>query len=721
MWTPKRILLLGFGFSLFLAMYLGYGWVLGGIDGMPPLPAGFYARAKEDLPPLPARTTSRVVYRLQQAFGQECPEINRKIKIEINSRRMVFAADLFQVEPDGRVRLAPLSVALFNKDKSESRQQEINTIRGEVAFLKFDRPIAHLTDIGSRKVVGAEISGKIEVVNNRKTSARDDDIFIFIPNGPLFYQENKSLVWSADALHLTDNSSKPKPTEIHGVGFEMELLSETPGATPAQAKKAKGDPISGVRRIKLLSQVDMHLYIDGNSNFLGNPGHKKDSPPQSTESTGAKDKSHITIKTQGTFDYFLQKGMDLAVFDAGLKPGAPVREVTVNRYHDTKGAVDQLVCEKLTLELRRKDGADPASGVAREEKSLETGMDIQTARATGKEVVLTSEADHLEAHGNDFYYDARTQSATLKGSPEIWAIKEGNVLHCPQMTLTEEKADPKVAGSTSFQKAQATGPGWIEMHEREKTGQGKPVKAFWTDQLLSTREGPHELLVLKGKARFLNPKEEQELSADTLKVWLAPPKPEPKPKAKPEASSLKKEAAPAQGGKKIHRVEGIGNVASISRDLIIKESGRLTVWFRDPPPGEANPPAPSADPKQNGKLPGSPMPKEKILGPVLGLDLGQPLKGDGKEKRDPPLELTARSIEAWIIQFPGKNRFEKVWTEGSVHVKQDPSKVGGKRRRCQRRHPANDLWARGKFPGCHWRPGSVAHGPHANCWPRSQH
>ena len=40
MWTPRRILLLCLGWSLFLGAFLGYSLVLGSIDGLPPLPPG---------------------------------------------------------------------------------------------------------------------------------------------------------------------------------------------------------------------------------------------------------------------------------------------------------------------------------------------------------------------------------------------------------------------------------------------------------------------------------------------------------------------------------------------------------------------------------------------------------------------------------------------------------------------------------------------------------
>ncbi|NBY00975.1 MAG: hypothetical protein EBQ87_03190 [Planctomycetes bacterium] len=80
-----------------MALYFVYAWFLGAIDGIPPLPVAFSARAKEELPPLPVKPTSRVVTKLQQAFGLDCPEVQRKIKIELNSRSMLLQLTVFKL------------------------------------------------------------------------------------------------------------------------------------------------------------------------------------------------------------------------------------------------------------------------------------------------------------------------------------------------------------------------------------------------------------------------------------------------------------------------------------------------------------------------------------------------------------------------------------------------------------------------------------------------
>jgi len=244
-WTPRRILLLCLGWTLVLGFYIGYSFVLGSIDGLPPLPAGLMPHSREHLPPLPARPASRVSSKLQLAFGPDCPEVGRQIKIEISSKKMVFAADQFQPEPDGRVSLKPLSVAIFNSDKANPRLTEISTIRGQVAYLKFDRPVTQLSDIGSRKIVAAEISGSIEVTNNRRTQGRDDDLSVFIPSGPLHYADARKLIWTTDTVHLLDNQSKPKPIDVRGKGLEIELASEVAQPNqPGQPKKPKGDAVA---------------------------------------------------------------------------------------------------------------------------------------------------------------------------------------------------------------------------------------------------------------------------------------------------------------------------------------------------------------------------------------------------------------------------------------------------------------------------------------------
>jgi hypothetical protein len=39
-----------------------------------------------------------------------------------------------------------------------------------------------------------------------------------------------------------------------------------------------------------------------------------------------------------------------------------------------------------------------------------------------------------------------------------------------------------------------------------------------------------------------------------------------------------------------------------------------------------------------------------------------------------PIDLSARSVEAWVLRCDDKNQLDKLWTEGNVHVRQEPAK-----------------------------------------------
>lgn len=117
MWTPKRVLLLAAGFVLFFGAYLAYGDLLGGVGDIP-LPEDYWPRSTEVTPPYSTPPISTVDQRLLEAFGPGCPELHRPIRLGSGLRGMYLAADSFTIEDNGKVRLQPVSLAIFKfKDK----------------------------------------------------------------------------------------------------------------------------------------------------------------------------------------------------------------------------------------------------------------------------------------------------------------------------------------------------------------------------------------------------------------------------------------------------------------------------------------------------------------------------------------------------------------------------------------------------------------------------
>jgi hypothetical protein len=749
-------MLLVCGFLVFFAGYAGYARsYLGGIDGLPPLPEKYWPNPDSPILDWKRPRTSALEDKIKQAFGLECPELSRAIKLELRSRSMVLAAAEFIITEDGRVQLSPISIALFGKDRGDGRPVEINTIRAQTAYLKFDRPITNMNEINGRKIMEAELIQNIEIVNNRHTARRDDDLTLYIAKGPLKYEEAKQLIWTADEIDLTDYQSKPKPTKVRGKGMEMELLTEAappkpgPGGTP---HKPKTENITGVKRIVLQADVDMHLYVDGKSGFLA--GQKSDAPA-STTTVAAKpnsanpaegkkpepaknatpppevEKAHVSIKTPGRFQYDFFKDHDEARFEVpAADPDHPMRfpqDIVVQRLHEKAGSMDQLICQYLELRLRHKDTPQPAptpksgskSAPPHEEATPDQSVDIETAHATAvginREVVLVAEAEKLEAHGNDFFYDAPKLLTILKGEPEMWADKDGSLIHARELQMQEIRPPGQAADAKGYQHVTALGPGDIRMID--KTDEKKTMRAYWKDTLISTKDGPHDLLILTGAARFVDEESEQTLQAETLKVWLMPneKKEAAEPATPPKGATAN--GQPSANQPRPHHVEATGNVMARSREMNVHDTSRLVVWFRDVPaatflPASAGKEAggsasPAADKQDKGIVPSvspstapTPMPRGpaapaapaaekhqagKTEGPLLTTETPHPPAGPEKagsppakknEERAParPIDLTARSVEAWVLRSDEKSTLDKLWTEGKVHVRQDPAK-----------------------------------------------
>lgn len=705
MWTPKRVVLLVLGFAAFLAAYLVYGWRLGSIDGLPPLPEAYWPPECEDNPRpmvLPPRLSS-VDQKLRQAFGQGVPELDRPIKIEFRARNMLLAAGQCLIEAEGRaesrrVRLAPVSIALFSKDRGDGRPAEINTVRGQLAILTLDRPVSNYFELGNRKVVAAELSGNIEITNNRRTPARDDDLSLTIAHGPLFYEEAKHLLWTEDRVRLQDDSSRPDPIVIKGKGMELELAVETQ-ARPGASRKTKSETITGVQRILLKEEVDMHLYVDAGSSFLNSRRDDSDTPgkngPKTRELVGPPpppEKAHVHIKTDGPFRYDFGKECDQAHFDVPkedpAKPQLSPRDVTVTRYHRSAGKTDQLVCRHLDLRISRKE-AERAPG-ARDGRSLEQGLNIETAHATGKLVTLASDSEELIARGDDFFFDAHKKETILKGADGVEVDKQGN--DCSRIRARElriqEQTAPAAGGPSAkaFQHVTAQGPGRIDLLDKEllekKSIEKSVMHAVWGDKLVSTRDGAYDLMVLTGAASFVDDEHEQTLQGETLKVWLD---------RKDQENSVVPGQTTPQQARRPHHLEAVGNVSTRSSEMSVHNTGKLTVWFRDLPPGGVLPKdlpgtsPPVAATGGQGHVAGKPPAPEPpapaepfVIGATPPAPAPAPASAPAR-----PIDLEARSVEAWVMRgdvrgptgkTETRNTLETLRCEGSVHVRQDPAK-----------------------------------------------
>ena len=123
--------------------------------------------------------------------------------------------------------------------------------------------------------------------------------------------------------------------------------------------------------------------------------------------------------------------------------------------------------------------------------------------------------------------------------------------------------------------------------------------------------------------------------------------------------------------------------------MTIPHAGQLVVWFHDVHDDEL--PAPGPDAKVAAKSKGDAAPAGASSGheaaktaapdpsapppPPAGASAGaapNPAKADAEPSR--PIDLTARSVYAWVDRGKEKNTLKRLQAEGDVHVTQAPAK-----------------------------------------------
>src|SRR5262245_7390422 len=724
------------GTFLFLAGFAVYDYFLGGYDGLPPLPEDCLPIA-DGLPFAPMDQTDPEKQRkMKIAFDVGSEEAQRKLILDSTTRNMLLAIDQFDIEDDGRVKLSPFSVALFPKKKGEAGYPEVNTIQCEVAYLTLDQKVTNFTDMGNRRIIGIELRGAkgVEIINNRRTPAKNDDVVVNIKGAPVYYAEATNKIWSEGFVRLLDTASQPNPTEITAKGLELQLVKEKAAPAKAGAGAKKGESIGGVEYLLLKSNVEMHLYMDGKNGFLvGGP----EAAAKAAPAAPAGEKAHIMVQTAGSMLYDLSKEKEQAQFDApAAPPGAHVEPVRVTREHrlgpnDRK--FDQLTCDSLLLTFRKKDaapmpdndsGGDPLGGG----KEIDTALAV--ARA-GREVILTMDTENMEAFGAELFYACATSVAgprtILKGTP-MHAIRDGNVLEALELQLFGP--DKNGNGQKSF----AKGPGKINLLDKaldlglnsNATGpdgaqvpangpDSKPAEskaklrhtmhAVWRDNLISTKEKDgdkvYDLLTLTGDAKFIDDEHKQWLAGQRLQVWF-------EPNNGPQGNQQQADGAARQ---KPRRVEAFERVTAESPEMHIERAHKLTVVFKEAaasddqlPAGPATlsaPLTPAGAP--GGDSAAKPMPP-KIVGqptssggkpPTIELkapvpevkpppDVNMPanqaeqrnpifnMPGSGnKDQPKKPFRLSADEIVAFVTTMGTKKQLQELVAEGDVRVLQD--------------------------------------------------
>ena len=670
MWNVKRVLILVAGVIACIVCYAIYALFLGNIDAMQPLPIPYTVPRGNDQSIEPQEHEADK--RLAQSFGPICEELQRPLRLWLADKLVAIAAGDFIIEKDGRVKLAPFSAALYHKTKTPNAYPEISTIRADIAILTLDQPVSSYAELNSRKVIAVEMIGRkpgISLTNNRRTAEKGDDIDVLITNGNLFYEERKNLIWTDGVVCLKDFQTKP-PTEIRGKGMEMHLSKEVNPNQPrvANARVQAAPPANdngGVETIKLHSDVDMHFWVDGKSGFLGGPPNVKNNTAPPPE------KAHVHIRTGGPFFYNLVN--ETAWFESPpVREGDTVQgeaiapdQVLVVRLQMVGGRpkCDQLICDRLDLQFRKRIGP-PASNA---DSSSGGDKEIETAKATKRdknEVVLSLDSEEMAAYCDRF--DFRAADLTngpmmeLFGEP-LKSFKDGHKMVCPKLFLRGANR----AGEG--QEARAQGPGVIDLIDGKNTGKPTwPTHVVFNELLtvVKEKEGGEvfDLMTVTGDAAFIDDQQKQELHGEKIRVWIRQVQESAK---KPEASG-----GPRQ---EVHRVIAEKRVHATSPEFIIRKADVFTMIFlaKAPPGSQLPAPATVTAARPNPDLPmdnQSPPPAGAAKAPI-----------EEKKKPEPPIELTANTVNAEVFTLGAKKELRELVAKGNVYVFQPGDKPGEKR------------------------------------------
>ncbi|MBN9118669.1 MAG: hypothetical protein J0I06_05855, partial [Planctomycetes bacterium] len=491
----------------------------------------------------PENRVSPTQQKLADAFGPKAPETDYALyEFQFEFRNgespVVVASGPPPSSPNSpRVTLSPFSLAIFGRPKPAYLRRpgevtEITTIHSDKAVLEFDRVINNLSEMRTAKLLRLELvsepepldpdprRGTVHIINNQKTSDPNRFLMIRTP-GPVFYRDAKAVAgtpaaqgpdfWTDAPVEIVDRQNLPRaigapspitaatrsadarstaavadiiagrrapPPTVTAIGLRVYLEPEPPPGQP-KPKSSNNSGLHGVRKLDLLEQVVVNLWVDNGQSMVGGsppdaPGAPKQNalalipPPAALAAiTGnlapaaytarLQNRALLQIDTRGPFSFDSEK--NVARFDVvpHSDPNLP-NDVQVTKV-PARGGQSSLFSQVLELELNGGPTAASRPANAPAIKKLHAWT-----YTTGRFLTVASQDDAMEAYGQDLVHEQAASRTTLTGGP-LYVVRERNVLSAgvPQRaaTLVSEPGPPPA------RKAQITvrGAGRVELFD----------------------------------------------------------------------------------------------------------------------------------------------------------------------------------------------------------------------------------------------------------------
>ena len=620
----KRMVISIVGLSVLLALYMVYVRVFGHFYSLEELDerllrvnAGFET---------PLTTNESTIHRTKQiarqVFGADSWQASADIALNWErSGVIIYILDYEPVDPQ-TMRLIPFSLVYIEAPKSAGAKPQIVTLEGKEAVLEFDRPVDPIR-MTTAKPLGVKITGEVQIQADRGTADPLDDLVVYTDY--LEFKDEEKRIWTEAPVRIVSAD-----TVMTGRGGEIHLSLD-------DSKKSRDVPMfQGVRDFILFRDVQINMLTSGGGMMTGAA-----KSPRESESKKEKPKTPVTITCQGPFAH------DIADSRSRFSN-------TVMMIRQTGDAqFDRLFCDELVVDFANSESdGEPAT----EHKSDESQMQFRHAHATGRAVRVLSDAQAVEAIGNEMEHDATTGLTVLRGDPDVVATQSSNVLHGREL-----KFSPSENGQRS---AESVGDGSIEARD-PATGDIK-LLAHWTE---GARIEPHadhqQILTLFGNAEVDQPGRGT-LAADRIKVWLSNGDGAESPAADSSDESAKWTPS---------RLEGIGNVVTKSDQITLEAAQRLEMVIEDAPP-----PGPQLTGAAHGasgptKAEDGSKPPRGAKSPGGATGTGEPSGPDAPAEK-PPAHMVADRVRIRALRVGERTEIAEVWSEGHVDLNQPPDEKG---------------------------------------------
>ena len=271
----------------------------------------------------------------------------------------------------------------------------------------------------------------------------------------------------------------------------------------------------------------------------------------------------VLITSQGPFTYNFE---DLyATFE---------KDVTVDRRTTEAGepdAFDRLRAENLAIrfdEAVPDNAATPNRRRRGRRQPINLDVTFSSLRATGAEVLLSSDEQELIAQMQDLRYNAKTRTIEMRhNAGRVQVHRRFDQLHCPTVRVTHDEGDQLVT-------ADCEGTGRIT--RRHPDTDEVEMEVAWAEslQVAPDEEAGWDRLTIVGDGHLLDHAQQAGIIADVLTVWLD------REALQTDEGDVRTTLAPSGGDDllPVKRVVASSNVALVSPDVHV-ETQRLDADF----------------------------------------------------------------------------------------------------------------------------------------------